>query len=221
MKSASRLEPLLKLPCDRYGLASGAARTWRQAGGNCRHRHPVARLRRLFRRRRVENRILEPVSEIARAAAFAARLRRLALAFAAARRASHADVKVIVMAPPRPDLRKPAAVALGLTTQCLLDGGVDEDALHARFLRGVANDRNMTRRKDLGIDVEPIVAHHHHRRHFLAILARQHMVRHRRQPDVGIEPDLMAGMAAQRRAAARLRRCRRPVCRASRHPCAP
>ena len=56
-----------------------------------------------------------------------------------------------------------------------------------------------------GIDVEPVGAHHHDRGHFLALVARQSPVRHRRQPDVGVEPDLMAGVAGQHRAAARLR----------------
>ena len=63
----------------------------------------------------------------------------------------------------------------------------------------------MARRPDVRIDVEPVAAHHHDRRHFLALVARQPPVRHRRQPDVGVEPDLMAGMSGEHRAAARLR----------------
>jgi hypothetical protein len=38
-----------------------------------------------------------------------------------------------------------------------------------------------------------------------ALLARELAVGHRREPDVGVEPDLMAGMAGAHRAAARLR----------------
>ncbi len=62
----------------------------------------------------------------------------------------------------------------------------------------------MARREDFRIDVEPVVAHHHDGGHFLALFARQSMIRHRRQPDVGVEPDLVAGVAGQRRTAARL-----------------
>ena len=40
---------------------------------------------------------------------------------------------------------------------------------------------------------------------FLALGRRQSAVRHRRQPDVGVEPDLVRGMAGQHRPAARLR----------------
>src|SRR5580692_7054187 len=71
-------------------------------------------LRRQFRRPGVEHRVLEPVGEIVSAAAFTTLLWRLGLAVTAAGRARHADVEVIIMPPPRPDLGKPAAVALGL-----------------------------------------------------------------------------------------------------------
>src|SRR6266481_1395943 len=114
------------------------------AGGRkLRQRWSGPRLRRLFWRLRVEDRILEPVGELAFAAAFAVPLVRLAFAFAAARRASHANVEVIIVAVPRAYLGKPAAVALGLAAQRLLDRGVDEDALHGRLLRGVAQHQDM------------------------------------------------------------------------------
>ena len=56
-----------------------------------------------------------------------------------------------------------------------------------------------------GIDVEPVVSHRHGGRHEFALFARKLAIGHRREPDVGIEPDLMAGVAGQHRAAARLR----------------
>src|SRR5258708_8273792 len=159
---------------------------------------------RFFRGLRMDNGILEPVSEIGGLAAFVARLRWLPLALGVAGWAHQANMEVVVMAPPRPDLGKPAAVALGVAAQRLLDRGVDEDTLHARLLRGVAQNHQMARRENLRIDVEPVGAHHHDGGHLLALLARQQMFRHRRQPDIGIEPDLMAGVAAKRRTAARL-----------------
>ena len=54
------------------------------------------------------------------------------------------------------------------------------------------------------IDIEPVLAHHHDSRHVLALLARQQMIRHRRQPDVSVEPDLVAGVAGEGGPAARL-----------------
>src|SRR6266481_2711741 len=124
------------------------------AGGRkLRQRWSGPRRWRLFRRLRVEDRILKPVGELAFAAAFAAPLVRLSLAFAAAGRASHANVEVIIVAVPRAYLGKPAAVALGFAAQRLLDRGVDEDALHARFLRGVAHKEDMARREGFRINV--------------------------------------------------------------------
>src|SRR5689334_9210934 len=56
-----------------------------------------------YRRLRMEDRILEPVGEVGGLAAVATLLVFLAVAFGGARRTAHADVEVIVMAPPRPD----------------------------------------------------------------------------------------------------------------------
>src|ERR1700724_976258 len=104
----------------------------------------------------MDDRILEPESEITRAAALALRGRRLAFAFAAAGRTFDADVEVIVVAVHGPHLGEPTAVTLGFAAQRFLDRGVDKDALHARLLRGVADYREMARRPDMRIDVEPV-----------------------------------------------------------------
>src|SRR5947199_10452265 len=66
---------------------------------------------RLFRRLRVNNRILEPIGQIAGAATFARRWFGLALA-SAARRTFDADMEVVVVAVHRPHLMEPAAIAL-------------------------------------------------------------------------------------------------------------
>ena len=55
------------------------------------------------------------------------------------------------------------------------------------------------------VDIERIALQHRHRAHVLAFGRRQLAVGHRRQPDVGIEAELMRGMAGEHRAAARLR----------------
>jgi len=63
----------------------------------------------------------------------------------------------------------------------------------------------MARRPDARIDVEAVGAHHHDRGGFLALVTRQSPVRHRRQPDIGVEAHLVAGVPGQHRTAARLR----------------
>src|ERR1700733_2399918 len=106
-----------------------------------RQRQPRLGLVRLRGGVRMDHLILEPVSEIVGAEGFALFVIRLALAGGAAGRAFDADVEVIVVGIHRPDLGQPAPIALGFAAQRLLDGGVDEDALNARLLRGVADDR--------------------------------------------------------------------------------
>src|SRR5712671_4251417 len=105
------------------------------AGGRqLRQGHRRFWLWRLFRRLRVDSRILEPIGQIAGAATVARRWFGLALASDGARRTFDADMEVVVMAVHRPHLMEPAAVALGFTAQRFLDRGIDEDTLHARFL---------------------------------------------------------------------------------------
>ena len=60
------------------------------------------------------------------------------------------------------------------------------------------------RRRPMRRDRKPVLAHHVDRRHCLAFLPGGRAVRHRGQPDVGVEADLMGGVAGQHRAAARL-----------------
>ena len=63
----------------------------------------------------------------------------------------------------------------------------------------------MRRRPGARLYIEPIGTHHHDSRHLLALVARQLPGRHRRQPDVGVQSHLMAGMPGKHWSAARLR----------------
>ena len=63
----------------------------------------------------------------------------------------------------------------------------------------------MAGRPDLRIDVLLVGGDHVGRGHLLALLARERRSRHRGEPDVGIEPDLVAAVAGEHRPAARLR----------------
>src|SRR6516164_7421627 len=170
-----------------------------QHGAACRRqlrqRDAPARFWRLLLRLGMNDLVLEPVCQLGRLAAFAAALVRLAVTVLAAARASDADVEMVIVTIPRPDFRKPGAIALRLPAQCLLDRGVDEDALHAGLLGRIAQYHPVLLCPCIRIDIEPVLPHNHCGGHFLAILPRQQMIRHRRQPDVGIKTDLVAGMA--------------------------
>src|SRR5215218_1094951 len=69
----------------------------------------------------MQDRILEPVGEVAGAAAFAFSRIGLAFAFAGAGRTFDADMEVIVVAVHRPHLVQPAAITLSLAAQRLFD----------------------------------------------------------------------------------------------------
>src|ERR1700760_3003724 len=97
----------------------------------------------------MQHRILEPVREIGRRTVLARVRRRLRLALVAARGTGDADMEMIVVAPERPHLGEPAAIALGFAAQRLLDRRIDEDALDPRLLRGVLDDGEMRRRPDV------------------------------------------------------------------------
>ncbi len=115
------------------------------------------------------------------------------------------DVEVIVVAPHGPDLGHPAPVAGGFPAHRLLDRRIDEDALDLGLLRRRLDQGQMLGGPLRRVDVLSVGADHVGGRHHLALLARQVAVRHRRKPDVGIEPYLVRGMAGQHRAAPRLR----------------
>ena len=168
-------------------------------------RHRLSRSRNVQRRgRRIEEGFGEPRIEIG-AAAVAAGRRRLRLAGRAVRRTADADMEVVVVPPPRPDLFEPGAVGTCPAAQRHFDRRVDEDALDLGVRGGRLDHVEMAGRPQFRVDVAPAVGDHHRRRDFLALGAAELPRRHRRQPDVGIEADLVARMAAHHRTAARLR----------------
>src|SRR6516165_2933392 len=142
----------------------------------------------------MQGRFLEPVIELV-AAAIALIRRRLWLAIGTVRRTSDADVEVFGMAVPRPNFLQPIAIRAGLAAQRLLDRGIDENACHRRILGGSADERSIGWRPDLRINIEQIRRDDIGRRSEFALFAALHMARHRREPDVGVQSDLMAGMA--------------------------
>src|SRR5262245_22734761 len=112
---------------------------------------------------------------------------------------------MVVVTGPRPHRTKPRTVGSAFTTKCFLDRGVDEYSFNLQILCGSAYDRDVAGRPDLGVDVTPALGHDHRCRDLLALLARVLARRHGSEPDVGVEPDLMARVAAEHRPTASLR----------------
>src|SRR5262249_3349470 len=151
----------------------------------------------------MDDRLLEPLLEIA--ATVAGRNRILRLAVGIVGWAFDPNVEVVVVAVHGAHLVEPSAVALGVTTECLLDRRVDKNPLHFRRLSRGLDHFEMSGCPNLRIDVGPALSHDHGGRHVLALGAGEFAVRHGREPDIGMGPDLMAGMAREHRAAARPR----------------
>src|SRR5262249_50704533 len=111
-----------------------------------------------LRRRRglgVEDRVGEPIVEVVAAAVVGRRLR-LRLAIVAVGRTMEPHVEVIVVAPPRPHLVEPMAVATGVAAQCFLDRRIDEDAGDLGVLRCGLDQVQVRRRPHLRIDIPAI-----------------------------------------------------------------
>ena len=81
---------------------------------------------------------------------------------------------------------------------------MDEDARDLRIGCGALDQLRMQRRPFGHVDGEGILEHGH-RGHVLALLRGEDAIGHGGEPDIGVEPDLMARMAGDHRAAARLR----------------
>ena len=116
-------------------------------------------------------------------------------------------MEMIVVVPPGPDLAEPGPVlahAGRLRAERLLDRGMHEDARDLRVGGGALDQLDVQRREDGGIDAERVLQHGD-RAHVLPLLRGQGVVRHGGQPDIGVEPDLVAGMAGEHGSAARLR----------------
>ncbi len=80
---------------------------------------------------------------------------------------------------------------------------MDEDARDFRVGGGAADEFGVGFGPDLRIDFLAALDDGNGR-HLFALFAGQHAVGHGSEPDVGVEADLMAGMAGEHRAAARL-----------------
>src|SRR5262249_35837348 len=114
-------------------------------------------------------------------------------------------VKMFGMSPPGPYLGEPGAVRSGLTAHLLLNCGIHENPRDTWVLGGSFHNLRVGRRPHLVIDIEPIWRNHVHGWFHFALFARQRVSGHRFEPYVDVETDLVAGMPADHRSAARLR----------------
>src|ERR1700738_5429603 len=135
----------------------------------------------------------------------AARARRLRLAFGTIGRAGKTDVEVPVVSPPWLHLAQPRAVIPRIPAKRRLDRVIHEYALDVRVFRRGLDQRNVRRRPYLRVDVLAVFGNDHGGHHLFPFFSRELMVRHRGEPDIGVETDLMAGMPCEHRAAPRLR----------------
>src|SRR5215470_6245446 len=144
----------------------------------------------------------EPPIELL-AAAVARRRRRLVAARRLPRGTGEADMEVVVVPPPRPDLSQPAAVRTRLMAQLPLDRRVNKNARHLRLARECFEQATVLRGPRL-VDLISVGSGDIGRRHVLALADAEPSARHWGEPDVGVEADLMRAVPGQHRPAARL-----------------
>ena len=131
--------------------------------------------------------------------------RYLRLAQVAAFRTGDADMHVVVVPVIRLDLAQVRPIDARLQAERLLDPRMHEHALHLR-IGGRAHDQaGMCRRPNFGVDEDIVGPQHRSRGQILALLGGQPMVGHGRQPDIGVEADLMTGVPREHGTTARLR----------------
>ena len=135
-------------------------------------------------------------------AAVARRGRRCLDAIGLTGRAAKPDMHVRGMAIPRPDQLQPRPVAGHLAAQLLFDRGIDQDAVDVRQTGGDAQQRGDARRPDRRIDVAPVGPHQAAQFDRVALRADNGGRGPHVQPDIGVQADLVADMAARHRAAA-------------------
>ena len=111
---------------------------------------------------------------------------------------------MLVVAHPHHQLAQPGAIAGGGLAEPLLDPFVHEDAVEMRHLGGEPQQGGMLLGEDAVVDAAVVRPHQRAQARILALRWRETRPGLAFEPDVGVEPDLMAGMARWRRTAARL-----------------
>src|SRR5439155_18513808 len=113
-------------------------------------------------------------------------------------------MKMVIMSPPGANALQPGALGSGLAAQRALDGGVDEDTFDLGPAREGFEQAAVLRPPHRRVDVSAIRRHDIGRRYVVALHRAETALRHRGEPDIGIELDLMRGVPGQHRLAAPL-----------------
>src|SRR6516225_12345042 len=104
-----------------------------------------------------------------RAAPVSRRRRSLVATLRVVAGAREANVKMVVVTPPRPDLRQPAAVGARFVAQLALDCRIDENALHRRLVREGFEQKPVGRDPGRPTDLEPARCDYVDRRDLVAL----------------------------------------------------
>src|SRR5215469_9762403 len=122
-----------------------------------------------------------------------------------AARAGKSDMEMVIVPPPRPNLCHPGPLPPALVAQRALDRRVDKNALHQGLSGDCLQQTTMLRCPGRWVNVPPTPRDNIFCRDAVPLGRAKPSIWHWRQPNIGIEPDLVRSVARQHRSAARLR----------------
>ena len=114
-------------------------------------------------------------------------------------------MEMVVVPPPRPNLGHPGPLRPALAAERSLDRRIDKNALHQGLSRDRLQQKTMRRRPGRRIDIYPVPCDNVCCRDAVPLRWAEPPIWHGRQPNIGIEPDLVLAVPGQHRSAARLR----------------
>src|SRR4029450_4755834 len=116
------------------------------------------------------------------------------LAVLGSRRAGKADMEMIVVVPPGSDLSQPGSIIASLLAKFLFDRRMHEGASYLGIGCGALDKLSVEWRPLIRIDGKRVLQHGFGS-YSLPFFQCESVVRHGRQPNVNVKPDLVAGMS--------------------------
>jgi hypothetical protein len=114
-------------------------------------------------------------------------------------------VDVVGVTIPRAHFRHPSFVALALDpTEFFFYRGIDKDPFDFGLLSRCSDESYVSRSPLFTIDIFAIRGDQIESHNLIALVLVQYMVRHRHEPNIDVQPDLVAFMSERKRATARL-----------------
>src|SRR5271170_6695620 len=115
-------------------------------------------------------------------------------------------MEMVIVPPPRPNLSHPCPLRSALlSAQRALDRRVDKNPLHQGLAGNRLEQEMMPWCPDFRVNIRPLPCDNVGCRDVVPLGRAQPPIWHRRQPNIGIEPDLVRLMTRQHRPATRLR----------------